>query len=216
MRVEAYAMSAPYTVEFLKLKMACLKWAWKQNTERGWCQLPHNIAWRLNKESKYSFHDVSMQAELAMTALSKVASTVAERPRERTKWIAELDTKLVSCIFSCPTMDDPAKHSQQLKVLAAKFAEIIATKVLELLKLGDIEVRRQGMTRGELPLLGSDTPLMVAVHSHLDNPAFQLLVDIASSSVVTEALEPKAMKMDANDCPCRSMSCWIPKGHMWR
>ncbi len=77
-------------MEFPKLKNASMKWAWRQDPDRGWCQLPPNNSHRLNKDSKYSLCDVIMQAELAMTALSKVASTVVEKKtKEMTKWIAE-------------------------------------------------------------------------------------------------------------------------------
>ena len=200
--MEAYAIIAQYPVEFPKIKNASMKWAWKQDTQRGWCVLPANISHRLNKDSKHSLCDVIMQAELAMTALSKVASAVVEKkPKERMKWTAELETKLVSCIFSCPRLDNAAMHTKLQKTLAGKFAVVIATKLLELLKLGVSEVRRQGMTRGELPFLGRETTLMVAVQQHLDNPAFPVEDDKQNVSVVTGPLEPKAIQMDAHGRP---------------
>ena len=40
MRMGAYGVIAPYPEEFPRLKNACLKWAWKQPTTRGFCQIP--------------------------------------------------------------------------------------------------------------------------------------------------------------------------------
>ena len=47
MRFEAYKVICDYPLEFPRLKIASLKWAWKQPPKRGWCELPLSIADRV-------------------------------------------------------------------------------------------------------------------------------------------------------------------------
>ena len=79
LRMEVYAIVAPYPVAFPKIKNACLKWSWRQTTINGWCQLPPSISHRLSAESKYGMYDFMLSLELAMAALSKLASMVVEK-----------------------------------------------------------------------------------------------------------------------------------------
>ena len=83
MRMEAYAMVATYLVEFPKVEHACLKCAWKQNTSKGWCQVPPSISHILSIDSKFGMYDFIFQVEMAMGFLSKTASTVVEELRPR-------------------------------------------------------------------------------------------------------------------------------------
>ena len=78
MRMEAYAIVAPYPVDFPKIKNACLKWSWKQTPSRGWCQLPPSISHRLSEESKIGMYEFMMAVELAMVELSKLAYRVVD------------------------------------------------------------------------------------------------------------------------------------------
>jgi hypothetical protein len=80
MRFEAYAVVAQYPVDFPRIKTACIKWAWKQPTTKGWCQLPPNILHRFSADSKYKMQGLMMDAEDAMLALSKFVPTVVEVP----------------------------------------------------------------------------------------------------------------------------------------
>ena len=101
MRMEAYGVIAPYPEEFPRLKNACLKWAWKQPTTRGYCQLPPSIAHRFKKESTFQMYDFLKQVESAMLEVGKMASTVVEGPTSeklKNKWTAEVEVTLMAKI----------------------------------------------------------------------------------------------------------------------
>ena len=72
MRMEAYAVVAPYPVEFPRIKNACLKWPWRQDTKQGWCQMPVNISHRLDVSSKHSWYDLMSDIEEALRAITVV------------------------------------------------------------------------------------------------------------------------------------------------
>ena len=93
MRMEGYAVVAPYPVVFPNIKDACLKWSWRHPPKQGWCQLPPSISHRLDAESKYEMYEFMLSLELAMAALSKLASKVVENQdlKSRAKWIAEVE-----------------------------------------------------------------------------------------------------------------------------
>ena len=74
MRLESYGVVAQYPECFPRLKNACLKWAWKQNTDKGWCPLPPNIGFRMSKDSKHCLRDFFEQVEKAMLVFSKIAA----------------------------------------------------------------------------------------------------------------------------------------------
>ena len=97
MLMEAYAAVASYPVDFPKIKNACLKWSWRQAPNKGWCQAPPNISQRLSADSKYGMFDFLMSVELAMAALSKLASMAVEEQdlKSRTKFIAEVEINLM-------------------------------------------------------------------------------------------------------------------------
>ena len=72
MRMEIYAIVAPYPVEFPRIKNACIKWSWKQPTQNGWCPAPPSIAHRLSVGNKLEMHNFLLSVEMAMTALNKL------------------------------------------------------------------------------------------------------------------------------------------------
>ena len=89
MRMEVYAILAPYPVNYVKLKNASLPWSWRQPTKQGWCQLPLCIAHRLDEGSKFEWRKVMGDLENTLTVISAVASTVvaksavAEKDKEK-------------------------------------------------------------------------------------------------------------------------------------
>ena len=85
MRMEAYAIVAPYPIEYPKIKNACLKWAWKQTPNKGWCQLPPSISHRFASESKFQMIDFMTELEATFLELSKIVSTVVEDRKSRVK-----------------------------------------------------------------------------------------------------------------------------------
>ena len=198
MRMEAYGVLAPYPVEFPRLKNACLKWAWKQTTNKGWCQLPPNILHRVSEEGKHNMHNLMLQVESAMLLLSKFASAVVEDLKAKTKWIAELEITLVSKIAAVPKTVAGKTVSDQQEELLKECAEFIAGKLITLrASLSD------PTNKNPYAKLAGDSDLMKKVCEHLVDGAFE--GEKASSSKdkgkgnkseVTETLEPKVIVMD--------------------
>ena len=72
--------------------------------------------------------DVMTHLEAAMLALSKFASTVVEELKTRARWIAEIETSLISNVLAVPTSKDDQTVLQQEKELSEQCAALIATK----------------------------------------------------------------------------------------
>ena len=131
--MEVYATVAPYLVEFPKVKNACLKWSWKQNTSKGWCQVPPSISHILSRDSKFGMYDFIFQVEMAMGFLSKTASTVVEELKAKTKWIAEVEINIMAKIFAVSKFMEGKTVLEQVTELSQQCATLIAVKFLELL-----------------------------------------------------------------------------------
>ena len=191
MRFDAYAVVAQYPVEFPRLKIASIKWAWKQPTCKGnWCQVPPNIMYRF-ADSKLGMRSVLTDVEAVLLVLSKFVSTVVEEPKEKTKWSASVDISIMAKIFGVPkNIADGKTVDQQETELRQSVAEFIAMKVLD--------IRGRG---GDFSALPRDTALMKMVHDLLRNPSFQNKSEVTqcAPSVVTEQpLVPKVIEMDAD------------------
>ena len=203
MRMEVYAVVAPYPVDFPKIKNACLKWSWRQTPHRGWCQVPPSILHRLTDDSKFGMYDFMLSVELAMAALSKLTSTVVEIKdlKSRTKWIAEVEINLMCKIFAWPKKElfKGKTVLQQQEELCEQCAALIATKLLDLAKLGKPDVYRAGLSG-----LTRDSALMKRVGEHLDDPASFLARDKKEAEQTPEVagpLVPKVIEMDADGRP---------------
>ena len=202
LRMEAYAIVASYPVDFPKIKNACLKWSWRQTPTKGWCQLPPNITHRFGRDPKYRMHDFLVTVETAMVGLSKLVSTVVEETvnlKARTRWIAEVEINLVTEIFVVPKKPEEGKTvKDQENELCEKCAAFIATKLLDLLKLG-----KPGLDHAALTGFKRSSALEQLVWKHLDDPKFCGSTIARNdgrkpNSVVTEKLVPKVIEMDAD------------------
>ena len=189
MRFDGYAVVAQYPVEFPRLKIASIKWAWKQPTCKGnWCQVPPNIMYRF-ADSKQGMRSVLTDVEAALLVLSKFVSTVVEEPKEKTKWSASVDISIMAKIFGVPkTIADGKTVDQQETALRQSVAEFIAMKVLE--------IRGRGEDFSALP---GDTALMKMVHDLLRNPSE--VTQCAPSVVTKQPLVPKVIEMDDDGKP---------------
>ena len=107
MRMEAFGVIAQYPLEFPRIKNASMKWAWKQDTTRGWCQLPCNIMHRFLKGQKFQMYSFLQEVETVFLELSKLAATVVapsafETPEKAEKakiqWVAEVDIGVMAKI----------------------------------------------------------------------------------------------------------------------
>ena len=197
MRFEAYAVVAQYPVAFPRIKTACIKWAWRQDTAKGgWCQMPPNIMHRFADDSKYKMGGIMMDAEDAMLALSKFVSTVVEVPKDRTKWIASVGISIMAKIFAVPKTQDGKTVAQQESELRESIAELITQKLLELRGDGG-SIRGRGVP-DFFSALPKETQLMHMVQERLVNLRG---ASASNTSVVTEELVPKPIEMDADGKP---------------
>ena len=195
MRMEAYAVVAPYPVQFPRIKNACIKWAWKQTPNKGWCQLPPSISHRLSGESKHGMYYFMVDLEAAMLDLSKFVSTVVEDLKSKTKWIAEVEINLMSKFFAVPKSEDGKTVQEQQDELCEQCAALIATKLLDL-------AGHPGFKGNIKAIPGKPSKLMARVQEHVSNPDFQTTGKKKQQEpVVTEALAPKVIEMDADRRP---------------
>ena len=110
-----------------------------------------------------------LSVELAMAALSKLASTVVvnQALKSRTKWIAEVEFKLMGKHFAVPKKGGGGKAVQQQEdELCSQRAAFTASKLLGLAKMGKRDVYQVGMLG-----LKRDSALMRLVFERLDDPA---------------------------------------------
>ena len=100
-RMKVYAMVAKYPSRFPRIKMACIKWSWKQPTESGGhCTLPPSIGRKLSFTHTCGMARFMVDLEAAMKNLNLLASTVVDDRDLRIKWVAEVDIGLMSKVFS--------------------------------------------------------------------------------------------------------------------
>jgi len=152
-------------------------------------------------------HRFMLSVELAMVILSKLASTVVEGQdnlKTKTKWIAEVEANLMSKIFAVPKRAEGGKTVQeQEQELCEQCAAFIATKLMDLLKLG-----KPGLGLADLRGFPRESTLMCLVGKHLDDSAFcgssSENKEGKQNSVVTETLVPKVIKIDADGRPVSS------------
>ena len=158
--------------------------------------MPPSISHRLSGVSKHSMEEFMKDMEAAMLALSKFVSTVVEDLKSKTKWIAEVEINLMSKVFAVPKSEDGKTVQQQQDELCEQCAAVIATKLLDLAGhpgfKGNIKA---------IPVLPSK--LMARVQENVSNPNFQPPEEKKKKqkSVVTEALAPKVIAMDAEGRP---------------
>ena len=201
----AYAVVAPYPTDFPIIKNACIKWAWKQPTKKGWCQVPPSISHRLCDESKYGMRGFMLQLEWAMLALSKFASTVVEDLKTKTKWIAEVEISIITRAFAAPNSQDGNTFEQHEDELSEQCAAFIATKLLFWADQPGFE--------GHIKSLPSNTKLMGRVHEHVSNLDVQRgeTNKKKQESAVAETLTPKVILMDRDGRPVSGHETMVTK-----
>ena len=62
------------------MKNACIKWAYRQPTSRGWCQLPPNIGYRFDSGNKHNMRSLMEHIEQAMREMIKLAEATLDDP----------------------------------------------------------------------------------------------------------------------------------------
>ena len=136
MRFEAYPLVTGYPPDVPKLKVASLKWAYKQETTRGWCQLPQSISHRLDKDSKTNMKIFIQDIDQVLCWMTKAANVLikegANSLNARTKWIAEVDVGIMNRIYEVPKQKEGMTVADQQAELAEECAGFFAKKLVAL------------------------------------------------------------------------------------
>ena len=208
MRYEAYAVVAPWPIDFPRLKNACLKWSWFQPPSRGWCPLPPTIQHRLQKDSKYKMINLMEDIEDALCFLSKYASTVVGETnvKKKTKWVGEVDIGIVAKICATPKSMDGVRVSEQECKLECECAEFIASKLFELIGFDTDGVGKLSLQR-RVPgnkLLGICLEKMMTPDFVTKAKEGKVRTGQKDKSTVVEELVPKVIRMDSDGKPTSS------------
>ena len=208
MRFEAYAVVSPYPTVFPRIKIASLKWAWKQIPKMGgWCELPPSIAHRLASSGTCSMSNLMLDIEDAFSQLGRLASTVVEKSeqKKKVKWISEVEINTLVKVFAVPKKDDGGLSvSEQEERLAQECAEIMAAKLITLDKSTPRASDGASKVTGLVESFQGTNSLLRLVLSKLKDSAFVEKVTkpgSASSSTVVEDLVPKVIKLDSEGNP---------------
>ena len=197
MRFETYAVVAQYPQQFLKSKVACVKWVWFQSPTRGWCPLPPSIVFRFNQDNtaKGAMLDFMVEVEDALQYMTKCASMIMEptATREKTLWIAEVDIGVIGKIFAAPKSEEGLKDR-----LRQECADLLLAAMLKLVKDDQSKV-------SSLPVIPQNNKLLKKVISMVGSPAQQQRIKEemqpknknAKNSTIVETLVPTVMQLDA-------------------
>ena len=139
MRFEAYPVVTAIGIDYPKLKMASLKWAYRQPTTRGWCVLPPSISHRVDKNSKFAMTQLMGDLDEVLGWMSKCAkhlyTSEAVSQHNMAKWICKVDVGTMTKIFAaCKSPKDGQTVHQQEQALAEECSEFLARKLVDLKK----------------------------------------------------------------------------------
>ena len=115
MRFEAYAVVTALPEAFPRLKVACLKWAYKQTPTRTWCVLPTSIAFRLDRQNKFGMHRLMSDLEEALLWATRVAATVVAKGNTKAQvlWLAEVDINIIGKVIATPKKVEGKQVAEQ-------------------------------------------------------------------------------------------------------
>ena len=130
MSFDIYGVVAKYPPHFPKIKNACIKWAYQQDTQRGWCPLPPNISKLLEEGGKRSLHREMLDIEHTFREMSKCALAVVGQgdAKKRTTFIAKVEVGVMRKIFALKSSEaDPGPKLEEecVQFLAPKLLELV-------------------------------------------------------------------------------------------
>ena len=227
MRWEAYAV-AEYPVEFPKVKNASIKWAYRQPTSRGWCQLPPNIAYRFDSGHKHNMRSLMEHIEQAMREMSKLAEATLDDPldqqvlKSRVRWTAAVDIGLVAKVFAVQKNDGTKTVGQQSDDLLDECAKFLAHRVREVMQM-----RCQGAISAvaeidskfyQTALLWKDNGLLQKAYKYTVDPDFpekgqegdEPNKAEGSGKGQREELAPKVIRLDDHGIPIEARETTLP------
>ena len=215
MRWEAYLV-AEYPVEFPKVKNACIKWAYQQQTSRGWCQLPPKIGYRFDSGNKHNMRSVMEEIEQAMREMTKLAEASLDDPldqqvmKSRVRWTAAVDIGLVARVFAVPKTTEGKTVGQQSDDLLDECAKFLAHRVREVMQMrcqGAISaVAEIDAKINQTALLWKDNQLLEKAYKYTVDPHFPEKPEeqrggSGRPKVSEQELAPKAIRLDDNGIP---------------
>ena len=132
MRFEAYPLVTGYPLEVPKLKVLSLKWAYKQDTTRGWCQLPQSISHRFEPDGRFNMLVLMQDIDAILFWMTQCAKEVmkegADALKARTKWTAEVDVGTMNQILAVPKTKEGMTLRDQQKELAGNAMVFFCTE----------------------------------------------------------------------------------------
>ena len=93
-------------MEYLIVKNASIKWAYRPPTSRGWRQLPPGIGYRFDSGNKHNMRSLMEHIEQAMREIIKLAEATLDDPldqqvmKSRVRWTAAVDIGISARVFA--------------------------------------------------------------------------------------------------------------------
>ena len=213
-RFEAYTVVTGYPREVPKIKVASIKHAYKQETTRGWCQLPQSISHRLDKDSKFNMKIFMEDLDEVLCWMTKAAKVLikegANALNARTKWIAEVDVGIMNRIYEVPKQKEGMTVADQQAELAEECAGFFAKKLVALkghvqslsaVADGDVAKFLAGVPEiGQIPDQDTGVELAKKIQTHLEKPT-DANSAVAAEGKEKQLLKPTALQMDASGRP---------------
>ena len=120
-QMQAYKIVVGVPMEFQRMRLALLCWAYKQKVQTGrCCALPPDLGHRFNPDSKgISWLDFLRELEISLVHLKYImmvhrATVVAEK-KARVGWLGEVHSTVVSNLATASTPRAKAEQEEQLK-----------------------------------------------------------------------------------------------------
>ena len=153
MQIAVYAHVAFYPVKVPGIKNACIKWSWRKRNRRGWCQMPPDISYRFDDESEYEWCEMMTWIEevfgsiyaVAYAVITNSAVAACDKLTHITCWVSNLEIGVMKLIFQSPQLSEKTAREKQKAEVCHKIAVMVATQVLELVKVGYPAVTRHNI-----------------------------------------------------------------------
>ena len=127
LRFETYATVAALPLLLPRLKIALLKWTWKQPPMKTWCPTPPNILHRFEPNSQTTLREVADDMEHAMEVMANDISPVVQQTQNKSKrilWLAEVDIGLMQRLIAAPKKEEGKTLQNQEMELTTKCGDL--------------------------------------------------------------------------------------------
>ena len=224
MQAAVYAQVAFYPVDVPGIKNACIKWSWRKRNRRGWCQMPPDISYRFDDESEYEWCEMMTWIEevfgsiyaVAYAVITNSAVAACDKLTYITCWVSNLEVGVMTLIFQSPQLSEKTAREKQKAEVCHRIAVMVATQVLELVKVGAPAVTRQNIQS----LQGGDDNKLLQTIMQLVRDVTWPIIEPAVAGVNTD-LPPTVAGMYAQGRECRAerdaehMLAWSHSGNAY-